>query len=85
MFKITPSTASRSNFLEFKQNILIALQGSDTTIRLGTAVLKNFDVYTDKNWYWIGTAAILGFAVLFNILFTFALAYLSRKSKHYLQ
>jgi hypothetical protein len=48
-------------------------------------VLKNFDVYTDKNWYWIGTAAILGFAVLFNVLFTFALAYFSRKSKHYLQ
>ncbi|KAB5574280.1 hypothetical protein DKX38_001474 [Salix brachista] len=56
-------------------------QGSNNTIRLGTAVLKNFDVYTDKNWYWIGTAAILGFAVLFNILFTFALAYLSPAGK----
>ncbi|KAJ6427479.1 hypothetical protein OIU84_022973 [Salix udensis] len=55
--------------------------GSDNTIRLGTTVLKNFDVYTDKNWYWIGTAAILGFAVLFNILFTFALAYLSPAGK----
>lgn len=64
---------------------MIALQSSDASTSLGTAVLKNFDVYTDKNWYWIGTAAILGFAVLFNVLFTFALAYFSRKSKHYLQ
>jgi hypothetical protein len=38
---------------------LIALQSSDASTSLGTAVLKNFDVYTDKNWYWIGTAAIV--------------------------
>ncbi|KAF9690091.1 hypothetical protein SADUNF_Sadunf01G0159800 [Salix dunnii] len=55
--------------------------GTNTTTRLGTVVLQNFDVYTDKNWYWIGTAATLGFAVLFNILFTFALAYLSPAGK----
>lgn len=54
---------------------------SDASTSLGTAVLKNFDVYTDKNWYWIGTAAILGFAVLFNVLFTFALAYFSPAGK----
>ncbi|KAJ6932573.1 hypothetical protein NC651_008110 [Populus alba x Populus x berolinensis] len=54
------------------------LKASDNATRLGAAVLDNFGVYTDKNWYWIGTAAILGFAVLFNVLFTFALEYFSR-------
>ncbi|KAE8688564.1 ABC transporter G family member 35 [Hibiscus syriacus] len=35
----------------------------------------------DKNWYWIGAAALLGFAMLFNILFTFALMYLNPLGK----
>ncbi|KAL3598391.1 hypothetical protein D5086_006309 [Populus alba] len=54
---------------------------SDNATRLGAAVLDSFGVYTDKNWYWIGTAAILGFAVLFNVLFTFALEYFSPPGK----
>ncbi|KAJ7015647.1 hypothetical protein NC653_004830 [Populus alba x Populus x berolinensis] len=57
------------------------INDSDGSTILGTAVLKSFDVYTDKNWYWIGTASILGFAVLFNVLFTFALAYFSPAGK----
>ena len=84
----TASTVSdyESNILElrfklvYKKYILIAFQASDNATRLGAAVLDSFGVYTDKNWYWIGTAAILGFAVLFNVLFTFALEYFSRKS-----
>ncbi|KAJ6348196.1 hypothetical protein OIU76_004634 [Salix suchowensis] len=54
---------------------------SDNATRLGTAVLHSLDVSTDKNWYWIGTAAILGFAVLFNVLFTFSLEYFSPPGK----
>ncbi|KAK3018922.1 hypothetical protein RJ639_003519 [Escallonia herrerae] len=53
--------------------------GSDNSTRLGVAVLQNFDVNPDRNWFWIGAAALFGFAVLFNILFTLALMYLSRK------
>ncbi|XAR67679.1 Xenobiotic-transporting ATPase [Bertholletia excelsa] len=53
----------------------------DNTTSLGLAVLKNFDVFPDKNWYWIGAAALLGFAVLFNVLFTFALMYLNPLGK----
>ncbi|XP_010545667.1 PREDICTED: ABC transporter G family member 29 [Tarenaya hassleriana] len=52
-------------------------QGSDNSTRLGIAVLKSFDVFTNRNWYWIGVASVLGFAVLFNILFTLALAFLN--------
>ncbi|KAI5651241.1 hypothetical protein M9H77_37246 [Catharanthus roseus] len=44
--------------------------------KLGLQILKNFDVFPNKNWFWIGAAALLGFTVLFNILFTFALMYL---------
>ncbi|KAF8025631.1 hypothetical protein BT93_F2467 [Corymbia citriodora subsp. variegata] len=54
---------------------------SDTVTRLGIAVLKNFDVFPEKNWYWIGAAALLGFTVLYNVLFTFALMYLNPPRK----
>ncbi|XP_030525586.2 ABC transporter G family member 29-like [Rhodamnia argentea] len=50
---------------------------SDNVTRLGIAVLKNFNVFPERNWYWIGAAALLGFTVLFNVLFTFALMYLN--------
>ncbi|KAK3002200.1 hypothetical protein RJ639_021006, partial [Escallonia herrerae] len=53
--------------------------GSDNSTRLGVAVLQNFDVNPDRNWFWIGAAALFGFAVLFNVLFTLALMYLSRE------
>lgn len=54
------------------------LQASNNE-KLGLQILKNFDVFPNKNWFWIGAAALLGFTVLFNILFTFALMYLKRK------
>lgn len=55
--------------------------GSDNVTRLGEAVLRQFDVPTDQNWFWIGAAALLGFTVLFNVLFTFALMYLNPLGK----
>ncbi|KAF5932026.1 hypothetical protein HYC85_028197 [Camellia sinensis] len=52
---------------------------TDNETALGVAVLNNFNVFPERRWFWIGgAAAILGFAVLFNILFTLALMYLSR-------
>ncbi|XP_044484909.1 ABC transporter G family member 36-like [Mangifera indica] len=50
---------------------------SDNVTRLGVAVLRSFDVPNDRNWFWIGVAALFGFTVLFNVLFTFALMYLN--------
>jgi len=47
--------------------------------RLGIAVLENVNVFPEKKWYWIGAAALLGFTILFNVLFTFSLMYLNRK------
>ncbi|KAI3697943.1 hypothetical protein L6452_31049 [Arctium lappa] len=55
--------------------------GSDNATQLGVVVLRNFGVTPDRNWFWIGAAALLGLAVLFNILFTFALAYLDSPGK----
>ena len=57
----------------------IPLQASDNVTRLGVAVLESLDVFCDKNWYWIGAGGLLGFTVLFNVLFTLALMYLNRK------
>ncbi|PON54344.1 ABC transporter-like [Parasponia andersonii] len=58
---------------------------TDNSTRLGVAVLESFNVFPEKNWYWIGTAALLGFAVLFNVLFTFSLMYLSREYQLFVQ
>ncbi|XP_031255754.1 ABC transporter G family member 29-like [Pistacia vera] len=56
-------------------------RAADNVTRLGVAVLRSFDVPTDRNWFWIGVAALFGFTVLFNVLFTFALMYLSPLGK----
>ncbi|KAK7841184.1 abc transporter g family member 29 [Quercus suber] len=54
---------------------------SDNATRLGVAVLESFDVFSDKNWYWIGAGGLLGFTILFNVLFTLALMYLNPMGK----
>ncbi|KAK9030821.1 hypothetical protein V6N11_032231 [Hibiscus sabdariffa] len=54
---------------------------SDGSPNLSAQVLRAFDVPNDKNWYWIGAGALMGFTVLFNVLFTFALMYLNPLGK----
>ncbi|GMI77982.1 Arabidopsis thaliana ATP-binding cassette G36, PLEIOTROPIC DRUG RESISTANCE 8 [Hibiscus trionum] len=54
---------------------------SDGSPNLGVQVLRSFDVPNNENWYWIGAGALMGFTVLFNILFTFALMYLNPLGK----
>ncbi|KAF6142774.1 hypothetical protein GIB67_023256 [Kingdonia uniflora] len=50
---------------------------SDGVTRLGVKVLQNFGVTTDSDWFWIGSAALLGFTALFNVLYTLSLMYLN--------
>ena len=38
--------------------------------------------FKEEYWYWICVAALFGFNLLFNILFTVALTYLNRKQSH---
>ncbi|XP_002515969.2 ABC transporter G family member 29 [Ricinus communis] len=54
---------------------------SDNVTKLGIAVLNNFDIPADEDWYWIGAVALLGFTIVFNVLFTFALMYLNPPGK----
>ncbi|GAA0158882.1 ATP-binding cassette [Lithospermum erythrorhizon] len=54
---------------------------TDGVTRLGIAVLNNFDIPTERNWFWIGAGVLVGFVVLFNVLFTIALTYLNPLGK----
>ncbi|KAI5058624.1 hypothetical protein GOP47_0026794 [Adiantum capillus-veneris] len=48
--------------------------GNNTS--LGVKVLKNHDIPAEGYWYWLGTGVLLGMAILFNVLFTIALAHI---------
>ncbi|XP_057834764.2 ABC transporter G family member 36 [Cryptomeria japonica] len=50
---------------------------AENTTNLGVAAMQSFNIYSRGYWYWLGVAALVGFSVLFNVLFTFALAYLN--------
>ncbi|XP_057454408.1 ABC transporter G family member 36-like [Lotus japonicus] len=54
---------------------------TDKTTTLGLKVLANFDVYDTEDWFWIGSAALVGWIVLYNVLFTLALMYLNPLGK----
>ncbi|KAL2654248.1 hypothetical protein R1flu_022376 [Riccia fluitans] len=49
--------------------------GSNTT--LGIENLRRAGLFTGEKWYWIAVGVMLGYAVLFNILFAVALTYLN--------
>ncbi|CAL4924482.1 unnamed protein product [Urochloa decumbens] len=53
----------------------VSVVGSNSTV--GTNVLISHNLPTQDYWYWIGVAALLAYAVLFNCLFTLALAFLN--------
>ncbi|XP_037466688.1 ABC transporter G family member 44 isoform X1 [Triticum dicoccoides] len=55
------------------------LQGSNRT--LGIDVLKSRGFFTEAKWYWIGVGALVGYVIVFNILFTLALSYLKPLGK----
>lgn len=49
----------------------------DTTV--GLAVLDNRGLFKEEWWRWVGMAALLGYAILFNILVLLAQTYLGRE------
>lgn len=55
------------------------VQGSNEI--LGVDVLKSRGFFTEAKWYWIGSGALLGYVIVFNILFTVALSYLQPMGK----
>ncbi|CAK9172271.1 unnamed protein product [Ilex paraguariensis] len=55
--------------------------GNKYNLPLGKALLKARSLFPQWYWYWIGVVALLGYTVLFNILFTFFLTYLNPLEK----
>uniref|UniRef100_A0A0E0MZ47 ABC transporter domain-containing protein n=1 Tax=Oryza rufipogon TaxID=4529 RepID=A0A0E0MZ47_ORYRU len=51
------------------------LPGENVT--LGVSVLKSRGIFAEAKWYWIGLGALLGYTLLFNLLYTVALSVLS--------
>lgn len=58
----------------------VSFAGSNSTV--GTIVLISHNLPTQDYWYWIGVGALLAYAILFNGLFTLALAFLNRKCEN---
>ncbi|KAF9593932.1 hypothetical protein IFM89_026175 [Coptis chinensis] len=44
---------------------------------VGEVLLKAKGMFTDESWYWIGNGVLFAYNILFNILYTLALAYLN--------
>ncbi|OQU83826.1 hypothetical protein SORBI_3005G183900 [Sorghum bicolor] len=43
---------------------------------LGVQILKARGIFVDRNWYWIGVGALLGYIMIFNLLFVLFLDWL---------
>lgn len=54
---------------------------TSTSTTVGKAVLKELGMSSHAYWYWISVGALVGFMVLFNVLYTLALAYLNPLSR----
>ncbi|XP_047094367.1 ABC transporter G family member 48-like isoform X2 [Lolium rigidum] len=57
-----------------------AVPNNDTSIdapTVGKAILKSKGLFTDDSGFWLSIGALIGFTILFNILFILALTYLS--------
>ncbi|KAG9444439.1 hypothetical protein H6P81_015779 [Aristolochia fimbriata] len=53
---------------------------NDTNIdapTVGKAILKSRSLFGEEHWYWISIGALIGFSLVFNILFIAALTYLN--------
>ncbi|CAK7334854.1 unnamed protein product [Dovyalis caffra] len=55
--------------------------GNNSNFSLGEALLRARSLFPESYWYWIGIAALLGYTVLFNLLFAFFLANLNPLGK----
>ncbi|XP_019448177.1 PREDICTED: ABC transporter G family member 36-like [Lupinus angustifolius] len=68
-------------FNAFSVNELLAprwqKRSSNGQTTIGIATLDNFGAHPEKRWFWIGAGALLGFVIVYNVLFTLALMYLN--------
>lgn len=62
------------------QHIALFLQIEEGyTETLGIRYIKSMGGLTRGYWFWISIGALIGYTILFNILFTLSLTYLDRK------
>ncbi|GAB4850125.1 transcription factor [Ancistrocladus abbreviatus] len=54
----------------------------ETNESIGITILKSQGYFSHANWYWLGIGALIGFIIIFNILYTLALAYLKPYEQH---
>ncbi|KAF6166988.1 hypothetical protein GIB67_030681 [Kingdonia uniflora] len=66
---------------EFLGNSWDKRDGPASNLSMGKALLKSRGLFAESYWYWIGVGALLGYTILFNILFTFFLTYLNPLGK----
>ncbi len=52
----------------------------DPTISIGDATLATYGVQTGYWWVWLGIGVLAGYAILFNVITTLALTFLSCES-----
>ncbi|KAJ1270160.1 hypothetical protein BS78_06G033400 [Paspalum vaginatum] len=55
-----------NEFLGSSWQMVNRTENNDT---LGVQILKARGIFVDQNWYWIGVGALLGYIMLFNLLF----------------
>eukprot|EP01018_Ginkgo_biloba_P026515 Gb_28917 [translate_table: standard] len=48
---------------------------------IGVQMMESRGMFTKSYWYWLGIGALMGYNILFNILYTLALAYLQPLGK----
>lgn len=53
-----------------------------STKSLGILTLEARGIFPEARWYWIGAGALVGYILLFNGFFVWALDYLNRKNLH---
>ncbi|XP_078438732.1 pleiotropic drug resistance protein TUR2-like [Wolffia australiana] len=63
---------SVNEFLGHSWSMVVDVTGQT----LGEAFLRIRGIYVDKNWYWIGVGALIGYTLLFNVLFILFLEWL---------
>ncbi|KAJ9188710.1 hypothetical protein P3X46_000079 [Hevea brasiliensis] len=67
------NTIAINEFLDYRWS---TPTGSPSKPIVGTSLLKERGLFNTERWFWICIGAVVGFSVLFNILFIVALTYL---------
>ncbi|CAN6243538.1 unnamed protein product [Urochloa humidicola] len=70
---------ANNEFLGHSWQMVVDPKTSNDT--LGVQILKARGIFVDPNWYWIGVGALIGYIMLFNVLFVLFLDWLGPLGK----